>query len=110
MVVSDFYIFGMTILPLKTNPPLVINADRVLAHTSAAEIFESITRRQSQVFYNRCRSETVKFHDGSKDDACVEFFGLTFFVNTLRVFAGEVLNHSMKFTQRGKLSIRKNEG
>src|SRR5262245_12295585 len=48
VVVDDLHILG-TIVPAKTDSPLVIDADAVLAHPVAPEGLEPISRRTSQI-------------------------------------------------------------
>ena len=49
MVVHNFNITHPVLVPFKANPPLVINADTVLALTVALEGFQAITWGDSQI-------------------------------------------------------------
>jgi len=49
MVIRDLSIERVTASPLKTDSPLVIDADTVLPCTTAAEFFKSIRGRHAQV-------------------------------------------------------------
>jgi hypothetical protein len=48
MIVDDFHVFGTRIAPSKYDPPLIIDADRVLAHQIALESFKAVTGRRVQ--------------------------------------------------------------
>lgn len=49
MIIDNFHIFGAGIGPPKTDPPLIIDADAVLARTLAAQRLKAIARRHSQI-------------------------------------------------------------
>lgn len=48
MIVDDFHVFRTRIGPSKYDPPLIIDADRVLAHQIALEPFKAVTGRRVQ--------------------------------------------------------------
>ena len=45
----DFYVKGNALIPGKTDPPLVINADAMLTGTPPSKRFESVSRRDAEV-------------------------------------------------------------
>jgi hypothetical protein len=49
MVIHDLELFGPAIMPHKTNPPLVIDADRMLSSSIAPEDFKSIAGWLTQI-------------------------------------------------------------
>ncbi len=49
MVIRDLNVERITAFPLKANPPLIIDSNVILSFAVAAEFFESICRRYSQV-------------------------------------------------------------
>lgn len=49
MVVYDFDVVGIAGLPFEANPPLIVDADTVLAFANTPELFQSIPRRHPQV-------------------------------------------------------------
>lgn len=53
MVVNDFDIKRMTILPSKAQPPLIVDADAVLARTVPAKGFEAVPGRNAQIIERR---------------------------------------------------------
>src|SRR3990172_2811406 len=51
---------GRTVWPLKTDPPLVVDANAVLALPVAAERFEAVARQAGKVHECRGRLQTVE--------------------------------------------------
>jgi hypothetical protein len=49
MVVDDVNLKGIPISPNKANPPLIVDANTVLAPSGAFQRFQSISRRRLQV-------------------------------------------------------------
>ncbi len=49
VIVDDLDIEGVTIAPDKTDPPLVVDANTVLARTIARQTFQAIARRNAQI-------------------------------------------------------------
>ena len=49
VIVDDLDIERVTIAPDKTDPPLVIDANTVLARTIARQTFQAIARRNAQI-------------------------------------------------------------
>jgi hypothetical protein len=45
MVIDNFHIESVSVPPLKTNTPLIVNADAVLSFSVAFEQFQFIARR-----------------------------------------------------------------
>lgn len=65
VVVDDFDIFCTSVLPNETDPPLVIDADTVLALSVTLELFQAIARWDAEIFdRNRC-VEQLQFSKGS---------------------------------------------
>jgi hypothetical protein len=50
VVVSDFNVVGISILPFETNAPLFVDSYAVLASSIALQRFQSITRQRLQIF------------------------------------------------------------
>jgi hypothetical protein len=48
VVVCDFDVVGIALLPPEANPILIVNANTVLASSSAPENFQSVARRNRQ--------------------------------------------------------------
>jgi hypothetical protein len=48
VIINDFDAMAMAIAPSETDPPLVVNADRVLPLPPATQCFQAIARRRSQ--------------------------------------------------------------
>ncbi len=49
MIVDNLDVEGVTIAPDKTDPPLVVDANTVLARTIAGQTFQAIARRNVQI-------------------------------------------------------------
>ncbi len=49
MVIDDLYVEDIALVPDKTDPPLVINADAVLTDTLPVKRFEVVGRRDAEV-------------------------------------------------------------
>ena len=49
MVVRDFDVVGIAVLPPEANPELIVDADTVLAATGATQRLQSISRRNRQL-------------------------------------------------------------
>jgi len=50
MIIDNFHVIGVTIVPLKANAPLGIDSDAVLAGASTFEHFQPVPRRNFQRF------------------------------------------------------------
>jgi hypothetical protein len=49
MIVDDLNLLSATITPYEANPPLIVDADRVLSLAIALKRFEPIARRLTQI-------------------------------------------------------------
>src|SRR5207237_5639411 len=49
VIVNDFDILGAVVAPHETYPPLIIDADRMLAPAVSLQGFKTIARRRAQV-------------------------------------------------------------
>jgi hypothetical protein len=59
VIVDDLNIEAMTSTPYETNAPLIVDANRVLSLTIAAQSFQLVSRRRSQ-HTQLCRSVQLK--------------------------------------------------
>jgi len=57
MVIHDLNIFCSRFLPTKTDAPLIVNTNAVLAGTVAFECFKAISGRHSQIIQPACNLE-----------------------------------------------------
>ena len=93
MVIDDFAITGVAILPAETDAPLVVDPDAPLSGTIAAQCFQAVPRRSSEEVETRgamklfqlalCSSLGVQRQLG-RESAVKELF---------RFFAGKGCNH-----------------
>ena len=61
MVINDLNFFGAVLAPEKTNSPLVVNANAVLAFTISFKRFKPIRRWRQQVPQLRCVVQHLQF-------------------------------------------------
>jgi hypothetical protein len=54
MIIHDLYIVGITLLPAKADPPLLVDPDRMLPLAVSREGLQAIARRHTQVIQARC--------------------------------------------------------
>jgi hypothetical protein len=54
VVVHNFYIKGISVLPAKANPPLIIDSDTVLSFAIAFQSFEPVTGRDLEFVKALC--------------------------------------------------------
>lgn len=65
VIIDDFDIMCIAISPDKADAPLPIYADRMLACAVAFQGFETIGRRNPQIFQRGCRVELGEFSLGA---------------------------------------------
>jgi hypothetical protein len=63
MVINDLYVVGVPGPPAEADPPLLVDANAVLARPVTLELLESIRRRDSQVLQGRRGIEHPKFSE-----------------------------------------------
>jgi hypothetical protein len=51
VIVHDFYVPSVAVVPHETNPPLVIDSDAPLAVAIPRELFQAVSRWDSQILY-----------------------------------------------------------
>jgi len=49
VVVDDLDVIGVTVLPVKANTPLIVDANTVLPHASGPEFLQSVARGNAQI-------------------------------------------------------------
>lgn len=64
MIVHDFNIKNISILPAKTNPPLVIDADAVLSFTVTFQGFQPVAGRDLEVLQPLCLMQEQELASG----------------------------------------------
>jgi hypothetical protein len=63
VIIDDFDLFRIPIVPFKTNAPLVIDADAPLSLSTPLQRFESVGWRQTQIFKLESRINGIKCHE-----------------------------------------------
>src|ERR1043166_5535786 len=61
VVIDDFGFVGIAFFPREANPPLIVDADRILAPAVTLEGFEPVGRRGAQVLEATCIVEQTQF-------------------------------------------------
>ncbi len=54
MIVDNFHVFHITIVPNETDPPLIIDANAMLAKSITLQSFESVAGRYTQLAQRLC--------------------------------------------------------
>lgn len=68
MIVDDFYVVCVPILPVKTNSPLVVDPDAVLSGPLSSQRFQAISRHGSQVSEGTRRLKVIELSLGYPGD------------------------------------------
>ena len=69
MVIDDADVVGVAVLPAEDDPPLVIDADRVVPLQIAPQLLEVVGGRNAQVMQACSRMERLQFALGTPGDA-----------------------------------------
>jgi hypothetical protein len=96
MIVTDRDFLRPVCNPNETDPPLIIDADRVLAFALAGERFKLISRRHREIPQLLCSVELQQLAEGNSSDIPVP---LKSFVDPefLRVLVAEGKNHRLGY-------------
>lgn len=61
MIINNFYSMGITIAPFKTDSPLLIDPNAILARSITMQLLQSVTRRYAQIVQRDRPIEHTKF-------------------------------------------------
>jgi hypothetical protein len=61
VIVHDFDLFGLALIPNKANSPLIVNADAVLSGTVAMQGFQAVRGRYAQIIQGLGRVQHIEF-------------------------------------------------
>jgi hypothetical protein len=92
MVVDDFNLKDMAIIPAETNSPLVIHSNAVLPFPVTLESFEPICRRNSEIIQTFGSIQHRELAKGDRDDR-IEPTRLSPLPKVASLFAPEAINH-----------------
>lgn len=70
VIINDFNVVGIAIMPAKTDAPLIIDADAVLSLSVTREYFQTIARRDSQFTNLRNLIQMIKLAKSNTCDGC----------------------------------------
>jgi hypothetical protein len=93
VVVDDFNVERITRAPAETNTPLLIHANTVLSRTVTLELFESVSRRDSEIAEDGGRIQHPEFPKGHALDVRPELSDGLAPKETLCVVVPEALDH-----------------
>jgi len=62
MVIDDFNLIGVSVPPLETDPPLIVDPDAVLSAPVDGQGFQAMGRRDTQIIQGDRRVELFKTH------------------------------------------------
>ncbi len=64
VIVNDFNLVGVSVLPDEAQPIAVVDADAVLSFTVAAQFLQAVARRDAQIFQAGCGVQDEQFAQG----------------------------------------------
>lgn len=100
MIVGDFDVVGVALVPTKANSPLVVDADAVLTGTVATEQFEVIPGGNSQVAQGFRGIQQDQFSQRGALKLSIKLFDPLPPEETLCVLVGETADHSTNIAHR----------
>jgi hypothetical protein len=106
MIVNNLNIPRVTLAPSKTNPPLVVDADAVLARPATAQFLQTIRRRTPQVQQVCGGVQSIKTAQCGLADWLAPTQGLLVIKHLLGVPAFETPNHVSIVTKAVTMSTR----
>jgi len=95
MIVGDFNVMRVSLVPTKTDTPLSVYADAVLAITIARQGFEVICRGDTQIVERSRTVDDVELVHGPSQDLRRELHTLTI-PQLLGLLVPETFNHTIK--------------
>ena len=98
VIIGDFYLFGIAFIPEKAKPPLIVDADTVLAHTFPAQGLKPIARRDAQVVKCHGVVELVELHDRPTGNLARKAFRYFALKDLLGLLAFEALNQAVSLS------------
>jgi hypothetical protein len=75
MIIYNLYFTwpGIALFPAKTDAPLIIDPDAPLAFAIAAELFQMVTRKSSNIIQVRSHIQTIQNHFGTPPERLERF-------------------------------------
>lgn len=96
MIINDFDIVGIAIRPTKTDTPLAIDSNAVLAFPLPFEQFEPVAGRNLQILEADCRIENPQFRQCRFLDIAWEFAGKLAIPNLFCFAVAKACDHASK--------------
>jgi hypothetical protein len=93
MVIYNLHVVRSGILPAETDAPLIVDPDRVLAGSIAAQLFQAVARRSELVAEVFCFVEVNQLASRGPLDRRRKLRRLAAFENVSGFIASETLDH-----------------
>jgi len=93
MVICNFYVVRSAIHPAETDPPLIVDANRLLAASITSQLLQAVARRREQVAQIFRFVEVNQLSPGGPLNCRREMSGLLSFENVSGFIAGKTLDH-----------------
>jgi hypothetical protein len=93
VVVHDFNFPCCTVAPLEAEPPLIVNADAMLAASATVQGFQAIAWRDAKIINFLCRIDGKKFGSRTALDLVRNVSNRVAREKRNRTFVGEALDH-----------------
>jgi hypothetical protein len=98
MIIHDLHVVRMAISPNKTDPPLLIDADRMLSLPIAAQRLQLIARRRSKNPQVRCSVQLQQFSQRNPLKR-TKALAMLIVKKRLSVLGAEALDHPQSVTR-----------
>ncbi len=95
VIVNDLNVIAVTVVPAKTETPLVVNTNAVLARPVALQSFQMISRRTGHIIQNDSAVQLAQFSLRNPFNGA-EAGGALPLMETLRISTAEALDHPLK--------------
>ncbi len=107
MIVRDLNVVGMPATPDKTNAPLFVNANAMLAGPIALQFLKAVSRRNAQFLdvYRRVQYHQLSFRTPSYRDR--QTTSPSSLEDILRIPVGETLDHSNRIIVYNANSVKR---
>lgn len=76
MVVGDFNVVSIPVLPAEANSPLLVDPDAVLSFPVAVKLFQTVSGRDTQVIQSERCVELIQLHNGPAEKLRRKFPGV----------------------------------
>jgi hypothetical protein len=93
MVINNFDIIGMAVLPVEAYPPLIVDPDAPLAFSLADKLFQTVSRGYAKKFQICCAMDLGQFAKGRPMYVLRQSGCKCALEDLFRIFAAKSLDH-----------------